>query len=128
MNDDLQKQIAEILKQAVSAAQKGGEWIAGQIPDVLHQLIVWTAVQGAVALALEVALTICWVMFIPRHFRWVSAGSYRDDREFTYVPVGFAALGSAIFYACLTGYVFDGLKALVAPKLFLLEYAAHVLK
>jgi hypothetical protein len=45
MNEELQKQIAQILQQALQAAQHGGQWLGGQIPDVLHQLILWTIYQ-----------------------------------------------------------------------------------
>jgi hypothetical protein len=128
MNDDLQKQVAETLRKAVAAAQQGGEWLAGQVPDVLHQLLIWTVVTGVLSALAFVALGVAWSLFVPRHFRWVQAGDTYSDRGLSYVPVGTAGFGSLFAFYCLGDSILNGLKAGIAPKLFLLEYAASLLK
>jgi len=46
----------------------------------------------------------------------------------TGILVTFAALPCAALMSWLLSLVVDGFKAAIAPKLFLLEYVAHLLK
>lgn len=125
MNDELQKQIAEILKQALEAAQKGGDWMAGQIPDVLHQLIIWTIVQGVVSVLAFLAF------FTLGYFatnKWASQKlDYADMWSGPKIGSCVAwIIGSLVFFLVATCTGYNALEAIFAPKLFLLEYAAHL--
>ena len=124
MDNELQKQIAEVLQKALAAAQKGGEWIAGQVPDVLQQLLLWTIAQGVLALLAMIVTVIAWRMFLPRWWRWLADGG----DEISVPAVALAAIGTIPWFIWLGCLVMDGIKAAIAPKLFLLEYVAHLLK
>jgi len=128
MDNELQKQIADVLQKALAAAQKGGEWIAGQVPDVLQQLLLWTIAQGVLALLAIIAIAIAWRMFLPRWWAWCKDGEKYEDRHMTVILVIFTALPCAALVSWLISLVVDGFKAAIAPKLFLLEYVAHLLK
>lgn len=127
MNEELQKQIAAILKQALEAAQHGGQWLAGQIPDVLRQLLVWNITVGALcALGLLVLLILDVVA-------WRKAAAYEGAADIYRSGNGYFTAAMMTGIACLPGTFLlmgasDGLKAFVAPKLFLLEYAANLVK
>jgi hypothetical protein len=129
MNEELQKQIAEILKQAITAAHQGGQWLAGQIPDVLRQLLLWTMAQGVLTLIAAIILIVAWVKFIPRHYKWVMDARGGQDRigasVFLVIPT---ALVSFLIFTRLLRCILDGIQAAIAPKLFLLEYADHLVK
>lgn len=126
MNDELQKQIAEILKQALDAAQKGGHWMAGQIPDVLHQLIVWTIAQGVISvLAFFAVFTIGYLATT----KWASQKlDYADMWSGPKIGscIGWV-IGSLVFFLVAVTQGYNALEAIFAPKLFLLEYAAHMI-
>lgn len=128
MNDEMQKQAAEVLRKAIEAAQKGGEWAAGQVPDVIHQLMAWTILKGALGLVGIVVVVVLWCLFAPRHARWVANDRDFGDRALTYLPVAFAAIASGAACVFMVDSVLDGGKAVVAPKLFLLEYAASLVR
>ena len=123
MNEELQKQITEILKKAMESAQKGGEWIGGQVPDVLHQLIVWTITKGVVFFFLTISMFLVSFLLI----RKASNTDYEMEEVYgmTGLTIGMVAIVSLPFSI---GAFVDALQALVAPKLFLLEYAAHLVK
>jgi hypothetical protein len=126
MNEELQKQIAEILKQAIAAAHQSGQWLAGQIPDVLRQLLLWTMAQGVLALIAAIILIVALVKFIPRHCKWLM-----DDEDRCLISILLViptVIFCCFFIGKLFGCVLDALKAAIAPKLFLLEYATHLVK
>lgn len=128
MNDELQKQIAEILKKALEAAQKGGEWIGGQIPDALHQLIVWTIVKGGFGLLGILAYVLALIYIVPRQWKWVQDDEKYGDRGLTYIHFAFASLLMLVPVGICISLAADAAQAIFAPKLFLLEYAAHLVK
>lgn len=127
MDNELQKQIAEVLRKALEAAQKGGEWIAGQIPDVLRQVIYWEIAVGVVWLLL-------FIITARVSFLWLTKWSDQElDCSDEWMPSKLFAAGIGGIATLVTGifaliYGFSALKAIIAPKLFLLEYAAHLLK
>lgn len=122
MNEELQKQIAAILQAALNAAEKGGQWLGGQIPDVLHQLIVWTITKGAVCLLVLIAS----IAAVPFLYRFAANRNDTSDGliwiPFVFVMVAMASIVGFGVVPCIG----DGLQALVAPKLFLLEYVTHL--
>ena len=120
MNEELQKQIAAILKKALDAAQHGGQWLAGQMPDVLHQLLAWTVITGAMAALGAVAVFAAWL--------WACKRARKEDEFLWAMAVIFGVLIAGLPFSLCADAALDGLKALVAPKLFLLEYAAHLAK
>lgn len=125
MNDELQKQIAAILKQALEAAQHGGQWLAGQIPDVLHQLLLWNIAIGAICL-IGLLLVVVGDILIWRKAFAYEASEHGDGNGV--FAAGVATVVLLIPLLIFASNTLDGLKALVAPKLFLLEYAAHLVK
>lgn len=126
MNEQIQKQIAEILGQALSAAQKGGQWMAGQIPDILHQLLVWTIVKGISSAA--IFLTILIVGYLSTT-RWTNQeldyiGWWHPSKAISCVAW---LVGSLVFFLIAVTCMTSALEAIFAPKLFLLEYAAQLI-
>lgn len=126
MNEELQKQIADILKQAMAVAQHGGQWLSGQVPDVLNQLIAWTITVAAVS-------AVCLIVMVIITFKVEKKvrAFMLDDTDWAPAYAIFIVV-MIILYITAGWYmldtVLDGIKAFVAPKLFLLEYAAHLIK
>lgn len=127
MDNELQKQIAEVLRKAMEAAQKGGEWLAGQIPDVLRQVIYWEIATGIVSVLL-------FLIAMRVSFLWLTKWSSQEPDHYGDWRISkiVAAFGGGVLTAA-TGIPalvngISALKAIIAPKLFLLEYVAHLLK
>ena len=110
------------LLQLIDAVKQGGAWVAGQIPDVLHQLIVWTMVKGVVFMLF---LLIIWPVYL-RSMKKVR--QVVDDESFMLTVVLTVTLLIMLTVFIVLNPVSDALKALFAPKLFLLEYAADLVK
>jgi len=165
MNEQAQKVLVDLLNRAVSGIDKAVEFSQAQIPDVIHQLLVWNAVISAMWFILWTSCAIAsiyCIKIVPRLQRYererinsiknAARGDYKNgepwtryngsgdltSREYDRVmrsgtttsvllstPV--FIMSSIIFLSfsiASTGWI----KILLAPKLYLIEYAATLIK
>lgn len=143
--------LATLINKTVSGIDSATAFLGEQIPDVIHQLLMWEAISnGALGLLLTLPL-IVYLVLIKKGMRLGEAHAatnyYREQVELyaanqrgwgrnekgTYTEefLAFAFVGGI---AVVTSFGFsipqfaDFLKILIAPKLFLIEYAATLLK
>lgn len=138
-SDALQNAAANVLMTALHAAEAGGEWLKGQIPDVLHQLLVWSAAQDGFNMVLCAALVVACLKF----FLWQKATCAKEKAtygEFDYFDMESPDGQPLWLFACLLAIVLmvvggicfvnsaeDLLEIWLAPKVWLLDYAHHLL-
>ena len=133
-NDQLQQSLSQILEQAVSGVQAGVSLLSAELPDVIHQLLLWKMIES---------LIWCFVgiFFTVGALRWIVKNSGRgkeDGRKYketlTHDDLGDIALWSPILIgllltiaviACFTINI-TWLQILIAPKVYLIEYAASL--
>ena len=132
-----------------------------QIPEVVHQLLMWKAVESFIGFALNVILLIIGILLITRWGKRVgdamaarrqkAAKEYEEGVEWTRFMRGsnqtstaydffmggsvlarwvLVLIGSMMTIASLqnTLHALDWLKILIAPKVYLIEYAASLVK
>lgn len=119
MNDQLKDAAAQVILAALHSAESTGAWLKGQIPDVLHQLIAYNLVIDSVWLGLSIAVIVAGLWASIKYRRWI----VKDAEGFPYVAwslVIFPVIG-----ICICGP--DLLEILIAPKVWILEYARHLL-
>jgi len=117
--------ISAVLTRAVEAAQVTGEFVVEQAPDVVQQLLAWELTHSLVwALTLAAVITLVW-----KSRRWIlTAGGDVPTPEDELTTGAIASVPTAMLAFPMITYILVGLKVLVAPKLFLLEYAASLIK
>jgi len=174
MNDQLQHALASLLGKAVSGMDAATSFLSAQLPDVIHQLLLWSLIDSLAHVFIPILLllisgfslyrcgTKLWNKDDPYHVAkrqyelacevWMrtsisteqgrqAAAEYRRVREeFSKMAVpeenpvligttiisGTATLFcTAATIACLN---LTWLQILVAPKTYLIEYAAHLAK
>lgn len=95
-----------------------------QIPEVLRQVLAYGMVEDAViVISCAVILVLLWKL----HF---SVKEIWDKNEYSAAPIAYvpmSLIAVASFFA-MGSYLLDALKIISAPKLYLLEYAAHMAK
>lgn len=118
------------IKQAlISAAQ----WTRGQVPDVIHQLIVWNITQDIMLIALPFLFALVVWRIIKIMYRQMKTAGASDITDMGGLGLlwYFALLlhGLALAASLVVGItaVFDLVQLLIAPKAWLLEYTAHLL-
>ena len=136
MNDQLQQSLSQILDQAVSGVQAGVSLLSAELPDVIHQLLMWKMVESLVLCAGGIIFTVGAI-------RWFSKNSgvgkevgtkYKatlthDERGdiAPWIPVLIIPLVSIAVIASITINI-TWLKIWIAPKVYLIEYAASLVK
>lgn len=126
MDEQLKQAATDALTKAVEAATKGAEWLGGQIPEVVQQLLTWHFV-AAVLTALMSAVVIGGCVIAAIRCYGMRSEEVWDKGD---LPVeGFVGLAGSItvgflaFLFCVVNS-FTALKIAIAPKLYLLEYIA----
>lgn len=121
MNEQAQKILEDLLKKASNGIDSAVSFSQAQIPDVIQQLLMWNAVSSAgIQIICVMAIIACVYLMI---FAWNEG----DDGEAVPAVLFFTGVGSI---ACIVVIFnnFDWLKILLAPKLYLIEYAASLVK
>lgn len=133
MNEELQKALAETIDKATQAT----DFIVSETPEVVQQLLTWKMYESIVANIISIlalvgvpALSLMTFRILRRKFK--NSGMY----SIAGISEGvFTAWVIASAVACLTSIIFcfgemnlDWLKILLAPKVYLIDYAASILK
>lgn len=119
--------LAEIILSALRTAETAQEFVLSEMPDVISQLLMWKAAESLIfciiGLILLVFLGSYWLMVYKRWSKWVAD---KKDYEFNAAMFGgFATLGLGIVIANIINTTW--LQILIAPKVYLIEYAAELL-
>ena len=137
MNEQLQNAVSNLITQSISAFQQGATFLNEQIPDVIHQLLMWKAIGSFLHFFLiGIIGTILLIYFNYKQFKfWTTPitegywkGQPRIEEEIgPLVMLNFLQIALLIIlYNAITNL--DWLQIWIAPKLYLIEYAKTFLK
>lgn len=139
MNDQLQKALADLLAKANQGIDAGASFLQAQLPDVIQQLLVWKAVQNLVMIPFMCLAVWGLVKVLLSIHRAKEIGLWRRGSECSWEKgpqisslAYFAAvvsmlLGSFMAWAAVMNLL-TVVKIWLAPKVFLIEYAASLTK
>lgn len=129
MNEQLQQALASILGKTMQGVEAGVSFLSTEIPDVIHQLLVF---KMAWSLVLFSAMGSCVLFLIIKGFRVAKKyNSDLDDSE-KGIPYVIWSLGCGIPSFIMFIIAMSQLKTVMmiwlAPKIYLIEYAASLAK
>ena len=114
MNEDLQKQLAEMLAKLMDATQNAATWTADQIPLLVQEKILFGRIWETVLLVLLVAFTVLLVKVAG-----VAWGHQWDGDRLSATMLYLASTGAAT--GCVVQAYFVTL-VWFAPRLYILEW------
>lgn len=125
MDKQLQQAVAALIEKSLKAFESGADFMAAQLPDVVQQLLMWHMALSATKAAAAVLLFVVLVIATFKGYKVAKAYERMYDAWFL------LAMGSTI------GWIIGGftttalwnltwLQIWVAPKIFLIEYAARM--
>ena len=122
------QQLAEILKKGLEAAEKTGKFVVEQAPDLIQQLIVWKTCEYIFLILISIA-------FMFSVYKWYKSAMKRygdfddfcDKIEF-FIYCIYAIAVIVIFGIALFTSFFNLIQILLAPKIWLIEYATNLIK
>lgn len=124
----LDSALAQMITESVKATGDALAWAKGQIPDLINQLLVWHFVSSLLIQMICVAYFVAYGAGIYQICKPGTA--MRKSWDDVGAAFGFVLFGFIAFV--LVGIVFatsfDWLKIWIAPKLYLVEYAAGLVK
>ena len=126
MNEELQKAVTEMLNSALSAK----DFLVGELPEYVEQLLVWKSVESFIFFIVAATVMMHTIRFIKRIKNIVESANhtYASDRDMHYVLLYLCAFifgGGALIALCSN---MDWLQIWIAPKVWLVEYAASLVK
>ncbi len=119
MNETLQNAAADAIKKAIIALENGSEWLSGQIPDLIQQYLMYNLLYNLIW------FFVWFIVFsstIYLSYRW--RNSVEFQKGFFVISIFFFLISFLEMLIC----GFDALKIWIAPKVFLLEWAASLVK
>lgn len=135
MDDKANKILADLLQKASDGIDSAVVFSQAQIPDVVHQLLFWNAVSSALLQLLGISMVAVAFLALSHAMRCRKRGD-----EWTRFMPGSSSTSIA-YDLCFPAFIvssglgaiiaicsFDWLKIWLAPKLYLLEYAASLIK
>lgn len=152
MNEQLQQALTAILNKTMSGVDAGVSFLSAEIPDVIHQLLMWKLAEACLLLAVFTAVAILGGVairksYVPvkRHMRGSSLyyGNSGNDLEkegkelmaenagampFAIFGLIFGVIALFVFAVNGTQKVAVILQIWLAPKIYLIEYAASLAK
>lgn len=149
MNDQANKILVELLQKAANGIDAAVSFSQAQIPEVVNQLLVWNMVHSLIITVVAI-LTVPFIFWlVKKQCQKVQIGVYDNegyswDRgkpkysptliwdskgELTFIIAPFAVV-LVIWAMWVIAAVTDmtWMKIWIAPKLYLLEYAASLIK
>ena len=137
----MQNALIEIIQKASSGIDTSVSFLSSEIPEVISQLLLWNITASSVGMALSaivIAISvsmIAWMMKLYGRGRdtgkpnWVHDGDGYNALRKRVIPV------SCVLFICLVagpmvfvGNLMEVLKIWLAPKIWLIEYAASLAK
>lgn len=151
MNEQLQQALAAILNKTMEGVDAGVNFLSAEVPEVIHQLLMWKMVSAATVVGLCLLAAVVFTLASFKGLRDIAAynkacAAYRlstgeaearalEDMQ-TIGPRN--ALAIIWFILCGVSWIFlmsaglvNGaviLKIWIAPKIYLIEYAASLAK
>nr|DAX06431.1 MAG TPA: hypothetical protein [Caudoviricetes sp.] len=130
MNDQLQKVLADIITRVTSGADAAIQFGKEQIPEVLKQLLIWNFTFSFLIWFSATAIIVGYIIWMFTKFRWwfknQRSTTTEMDAAITVITVVWGIISFIMIFVFWCNL--DWLKIWVAPKLYLLEYAASLIK
>lgn len=140
INDQLQQSLRQILDQAVSGVQAGVSLLSAELPEVIHQLLLWKMIESLVMCIVGITVASATTYIFIKYsgvgtklnesdLRWrthkatLTHGTDGDIAPWIPVTITVSVI---VYLGCALLINIDWLKIWIAPKVYLIEYAASL--
>lgn len=122
MSDTLDSALVELLGTVNGGMQTAGEFLLAELPDVVQQLLLWHGVSNLVYMVMALLL----LASLPKQGRYAYELVHKmeDDSDQCFAGGAVLAALGIEFITLLAMLNMEWLQIYLAPKVWLLEYAA----
>ena len=134
---NFKEQAEQLLAVMIDKALAAGEFIGEQIPLVIQELLVFNLTKSVLLSLFYLTLIIVNVVVFKKYIDWYFTiedgrsqhnGYYRDHEPVIAFLAGGSAINLIFSTAALVACLITALKIWLAPRIYLLEYAANLIK
>ena len=130
--EQINQALAKIIERTMSGIDATITFLSEQLPDVIHQLLVWKMVYSMLTDIGVIAVVAGYVYVNYLVYKWVSTSASVYDRDRLGWHIGHlfvcVLLSMVMISWTMTHFDFVWLQILVAPKIYLIEYGASLIK
>lgn len=139
MNENLQNALVELIEKSTAGVGAAIDVLAAETPEVISQLLVWYSIYSALMMAIGLALLISPFVLIIKYERWCQS-EFEKEASWTKLysgsksssfgynmrrwVSGIPSAGIFIIGLCMVNL--EWLQIIIAPKVWLIEYAAKL--
>ena len=118
--------LQDLITGAVAAAETAGGFVAEEAPIVVEQVLAWNFTASLIMFIAGIVLIIVAIIATPKAIRACNSGgwAYAEAAE----PLVVIPMISLYAISVILLFEHTWLKIAIAPKLYLLEYAADLIK
>lgn len=144
MTEEANSILKEIMERALTGVDAAVEFSQQQLPDIIHQLLMWHFVKAGVEVVIGILMVVGLVMAYKKWGKKVKVNpddeDWRCNCEPNLIYDGHGDIGQQVIFVMPTIIViaiisltnlwsiFTMLQIWLAPKLYLLEYGAGLVK
>jgi len=132
-NNILKEALANILKKATVGIEKGVDFLNAEIPEVAEQILKWHMWESILINSIFLIIAVLVYIFAYTLYKIgvdrnkvVKDGVISHGADWYLASFAFIIVASIILLSVILNLTW--LKILIAPKLYLIEYAAELLK
>ena len=125
--NELETQLAELVKKGIEVAEKTGDFVIDQAPQLLQEFYRWHIAENIFFMLLAIVILLCG-RYLP--YLWLSKFSEYDDVKFFKKSGDEGGMFAYIFLiSCgitflimFSSAIYDLTYLILAPKLYLIDY------
>lgn len=125
--EELNTALATLIEQATTGIDASVSFLQAELPDVIYQLLLWHGVKSAVICFFGVLILITYAVGCRIYWKLGFTGpNATTDLFFFFFP---CAMGACLALSVSAAFInLTWLQIWIAPKVWLLEYAANLVK
>jgi hypothetical protein len=132
MMEELNTALATLIEQATTGIDASVSFLQAELPDVIYQLLLWHGVKSFIFFAIGLSIWCLWggALLWRRSFVNKERNGADWDNDDIGDFVGISTIsGLLVFFVTAIGFLnLTWLQIWIAPKVWLLEYAANLVK
>ena len=135
MNEQLQLAVSTLIQTSLNAIDKGTTFLSNQIPEVIQQLLLWKAIASFIEFSSGIFIIggiFAWLIYQYKYWTTTVTTTWGTKKVRFCDDVGaFSLLNILLIIPLIYGSSCINLiwlQILIAPKLYLIEYAKDFLK
>ena len=135
MNEQLQLAVSTLIQTSLNAIDKGTTFLSNQIPEVIQQLLLWKAIASFIEFSSGIFIiggVFAWLIYQYKYWTTTIETKWGTKKVRLHDEAGaFSLLNIFLIIPLLYGSSCINLiwlQILIAPKLYLIEYAKAFLK